>query len=223
MPEGLERRIMEELILSHGSYLAIVFLLVMTGAGLPLPEEVVIVAAGVASSPSVGRLDPILAMSACLAGAIVGDCVMYGIGRGLGRTYVRQHRWFAWIHAGREERMERIVHQHGLKVFFLARFLVGVRAPLYLAMGVLRLDFRRFLVCDATCGTLVVGVFFLLSFFFGGWVGALIRGSQFAITGVALVVAVLAAAYALIWKKCRQQLRLDESLPGETHNASNAP
>ena len=34
----------------------------------------------------------------------------------------------------------------------------------YLAMGVLRVDFRRFMLCDAGCGALVVSVFFLLSY-----------------------------------------------------------
>jgi membrane protein DedA with SNARE-associated domain len=200
---------MEEFIHRHGSYLAIFFLLALTGAGLPIPEEIVIVAAGVSSSPSVGRLDPRLALTACLAGALVGDCVMYGIGRGLGRTYIRHHRWFTWFfHADCEKRMEKIVQRHGLKVFLLARFLVGVRSPLYLTMGILRIDFRRFLLCDASCGALVVTVFFLLSYFFGGWIGVLIRESQFAATGIALTALALSGAYYLIWKKCRQRLNL---------------
>jgi membrane protein DedA with SNARE-associated domain len=202
---------MHDILLTQGSYLAIVFVLALTGAGLPIPEELVIVSAGVSSSPSVGRLDPGFALLACLAGALIGDCIMYGIGRGLGRTRLRRHRWFTrLIHADREERMERVVQRHGLKVFLLARFLVGVRAPVYLAMGILRVDFRRFLLCDATCGMLVVSVFFFLSYFFGGWVGILIRDSQFAATGIVLIAAVFAAAYYIIWKKCWQRLHLDE-------------
>jgi len=207
---------MDDYILSHGSYLAIVLLLVLTGAGLPVPEELVIVAAGVLSSPSIGRLDPVLAVLACLAGILLGDCVMYWIGRGLGRTYVRQHRWFVWIvHGDREVRMEQMVQQHGLKVFLLARFLVGIRSPLYLAMGILRVDFRRFLLCDAACGTVVVGVFFVLSYYCGGWIGELIRGSQVAVTGIVLIVAAVAVPYYLVWKKCEAQLRLDQPTTGE--------
>ncbi len=202
---------MDDYILSHGSYVAIFLLLVLTGVGLPLPEEIVIVAAGVLSSPAIGRLDPLMAVCACLAGALVGDGVMYGIGRGLGRTFLRRHRWFtSLVHAECEERMEKIVQRHGLKVFFLSRFLVGIRSPIYLAMGILRIDFRRFLLYDAMCRSLVVGVFFLLSYFCGGWIGVLIRDSQYATTGIALTAAVLAGAYYLIWKRCRHGLHLDE-------------
>ena len=212
---------MEEFILTHGSYLAIVLLLVLTGAGLPVPEEIVIVAAGVLSSPTVSRLDPRFAVVACLAGVLIGDCTMYWIGRGLGRAYLRQHRWFAWIaHGDREERLEELIHQHGFKVFLIARFLVGVRSPLYLAMGIMRLDFRRFLLCDAACGALVVGVFFLLAYFCGGWVEDRIRSSQWAATGIALVVAAISAGYYIVWKKCRHQLRLDDRAPGKSGNDS---
>jgi membrane protein DedA with SNARE-associated domain len=210
---------MEDFILTHGSYLAIVLLLVLTGVGLPVPEEIVIVAAGVLSSPTVSRLDPRLAASACLAGVLAGDCVMYWLGRVLGRTYLRQHRWFAWIaHGNREERMEEIIQQHGLKVFLIARFLVGIRAPLYLAMGILRVDFRRFLLCDGACGAVVVGVFFVLSYFCGGWIGDLIRNSQWAATVIILVAAGAAAAYYVIWRRCRLELHLDQPLPKDNRN-----
>ncbi|MHC4878336.1 MAG: DedA family protein [Planctomycetota bacterium] len=215
---------MEEFILTHGSYLAILLLLALTGAGLPVPEEVIIVAAGVLSSPSVGELDPMLALVACLAGALVGDCVMYAIGRGLGGSFIARHRWFARVlHAEREEQMESIVNEHGLKVFLLARFMVGVRSPIYLAMGILRVDFRRFLLCDAACAALVVSVFFMLSYFCGGWIGRAIHESQLAVTGFVLVLLVFGALYYLVWKKCRQQLHLDESDKESTADVSVAP
>jgi membrane protein DedA with SNARE-associated domain len=160
-------------------------------------------------------------VSACLAGVLIGDCAMYWIGRGLGRKYLRQHHWFTWIvHGNREERLEEIVQQHGLKVFLIARFLVGIRSPLYLAMGILRVDFRRFLLCDAACGAFVVAVFFFLSFYCGGWVGERIRSSQWAATALAMIVAAVAGGYYIIWRKCRRQLRLDQPLPGATRDDS---
>ena len=128
---------MEEYILAHGSYVAIVLILALSGVGLPLPEEVTIVAAGVLSSPAVGKLEPTLAFIACLAGALLGDSLMYGVGRYLGKAYLRKHRWFSkLLHAERERQMETLLQRNGLKVFLLARFLVGVRSPIYLAAGI---------------------------------------------------------------------------------------
>ena len=53
------------------SYLGIVIFLTLTGIGLPIPEEVAIVAAGVASKA--GALAWYKALAACLVGALLGD------------------------------------------------------------------------------------------------------------------------------------------------------
>lgn len=206
---------MQDFILTHGSYLAIIAILTLTGAGLPVPEEVPTVAAGVLSSAAVGKLDPMLAFLACLVGALLGDCLMYGIGRVLGTTFLRSHPLFARImHEEREQQMEDLLRNHGLKVFLIARFLVGVRSPIYLAAGVMRVEFRKFLAIDAICATVVVGTFFWLSHFFGSWVGPLLHESQLAATIVVLVILVLVAVYYFAWKKYSSYWRLDEPSTG---------
>lgn len=206
---------MQEFILTHGSYLAIIAILTLAGAGLPLPEEIPIVAAGVLSSAAVGKLNPALAFLACLVGALLGDCVMYGIGSFLGTNYMRSHPLFARVmHEEREKQMEDLIRNHGLKVFLLARFLVGVRSPIYLAAGVMRVEFRKFLLADAICATVVVGSFFWLSHYFGAWVGPLFRESQLAATGVFLLVVVLGGVYYFAWKSYSRQLRLGEAATG---------
>src|SRR5262245_16433896 len=126
--------------LDHVSYLGIILILVLTGSGLPIPEEVPIIAAGVASS--LGKLDPRWAFAACLIGAILGDSVLYGIGYTFGRSLITRHPRFAHLlHAEREAKIEQMIRRHGLKVFFLSRFMVGIRAPVYLAAGTLRMPF----------------------------------------------------------------------------------
>jgi len=202
---------MEEYILNHGSYLAIILLLAGTGAGLPLPEEVIVVAAGVLSSPSVNSLDPLTALLACLVGTIVGDCIMYGIGRGLGQRFLRRSAWFQRVMSQkREERIVGLVQRHGFKMFVLARFLVGMRSPIYLSMGIMRITFLRFVVRDAIAAAIAVSVFFCLSYSFGGWIGPRIRQSQQAVTAGVLVIAALVGLYCLILKKLKRRMQLDE-------------
>jgi hypothetical protein len=60
-----------------------------------------------------------------------------------------------------EERMKEIIKLLGLTEFLIDRFLVGIVAPLYLAMGILCVDFRRFPLRNGVCGALVAGVFFV--------------------------------------------------------------
>ncbi|KZS65271.1 MAG: DedA family protein [Mycobacterium pseudokansasii] len=195
---------METFILSHHSYL---LLPLLTATGIPVPEEVVTVAAGALSSPSIGRLEPGLAIFACLAGVLVGDCALYWIGRSLGQTHLGRYRWFArLVDSDRTAHVVRILQQHGVKVFLLVRFVFGMRTPLYLAIGALKMDFRRFLVCDLVGGTLAVGTFFLLSYLGAGWISGLIHRSEWAATAMLLVTAVTAGLYYGVWKRWRVQL-----------------
>jgi membrane protein DedA with SNARE-associated domain len=221
---------MTDFLLSHGPYLAylgIVFFMTSTGAGFPLPEEVFIIAAGVASAH--GALDPWVALAACLVGALAGDCVMYWIGYHFGRRVVREHHWWTrFVKPHRESQMEEMIHKHGLKVFFLARFLVGIRSPVYLTAGILHIGFRRFLLIDLFCATTVIGTFFGLSYFltlqFGETIGeavySWIRGAEILVTVVVVLVLVGVGIYW--WRRHRHKAASDESRPTENPSIESA-
>jgi membrane protein DedA with SNARE-associated domain len=186
----------------HISYLGIILVLVLTGSGLPLPEEVPIIAAGVASS--VGTLDPWWAFLSCLVGALLGDAVLYTIGYHFGHSLVTRHPRFAHLlHAEYEAKIEDMIRRHGLKVFFLARFMVGIRAPVYFTAGVLRMSFRRFMLIDAFCATCVVGLFFGLSYAYGEQVTGWIRDSEIGLTVLVAVVAV-SVLCVFLWRRYRR-------------------
>ncbi len=192
---------MLDLLLSSGSYLAIVFVLVVTGAGIPIPEEVPVVAGGVLAAS--GSLEPIPAFLCCVFGAIAGDCVMYWIGYHFGQGVLRDHRWWArLVTPEREASIERQFRRHGLKVFFVARFLVGLRTPVYLTAGILRVSFRRFFFIDLLCATCVVGTFFWLSYAFGQSIAHQIREVGVFMTLIAVVAT--ACVIFFLWRRRRR-------------------
>ncbi len=194
---------MADFFLSHGSYLGLFAFMVLTGAGLPLPEEVAIVAAGVLCSHD--QLNPWLAFPALLAGGLIGDCLMYYIGFHFGRSVVREHRWWAhFVTPEREARMEVLLHEHGLKVLFLARFMVGLRSPIYLSAGILRLPFRRFVLFDLLCATTVIGLFFGLSYFFGKTITDWIRHAEILLTVTVVLVVLVVGIF--FWRRHRRKL-----------------
>ena len=169
---------MNDYFLAH-TYIAITVLMILTGAGLPLPEEVFIVTAGVLSATPDANVNPFIALGCCLFGALVGDCVMYWIGYHFGRGVLRDRRWFSrWVTPEREEHIEEMFHLHGLKVFFVARFLVGLRTPVYLTAGILRLSFKKFVLIDLVCAAAVVSSFFGLAYYFGANISKWIRRGE---------------------------------------------
>ncbi len=211
---------MADLLLTHVSYLTIFIVLVLTGSGLPIPEEFPIILAGVLSAPPNPKLDPWLAFMWCLLGAIVGDCVMYVIGYHFGRPVLREHPWFArFITPEREIQIEQKFRQHGLKVFFVARFLVGIRSPVYLTAGILRVSFRRFLMIDLFCAAMVVGTFFWLAYLFGETIAKWVKGAEVGLT-VAVVVAV-AIVVIYMWHRHKRKSALAGADPGGNPDSPN--
>jgi membrane protein DedA with SNARE-associated domain len=193
---------MLDFLVHDWSYLGIIIFLILTGCGLPIPEEVPIVLAGVLSAKD-GGLDPWLAYAACLVGAILGDAVMYSIGYHWGHGLLKTHPKFArFLHAEREKRFEQAIQNHGLKVLLVARFMVGVRGPVYLAAGVVRIPFRRFLLMDLLAATLVVSLFFGLAYAFGEAITRSIRDFELTLTLVVAAI-LLVVAGVIYWRRRR--------------------
>jgi membrane protein DedA with SNARE-associated domain len=192
----------------RGSYLGIVLFLTLTGIGLPVPEEVPIVAAGVASRT--GGLHWYYALPACLLGALLGDSLMYAIGRFFGEKVLKAHPWWSgFLTAERERTIEDLIKKHGIKAFFVARFLVGLRSPFYLTAGILKVKYRWFLFADFICATVVISGFFGLSYAFGDRISALIQSAERGLTMAAIAVSALAVA-AFFWFRKRRMRMLDQ-------------
>ena len=192
---------MEDFLL-HSSYFGIFLVLVLTGCGLPLPEEVPIVVAGVLAAD--GSLEWELALATCLLGAVAGDCVMYYIGHHFGRSWLREHPFLArHLTPERERQIEEKIRKHGLKVFFLARFMLGVRAPMYITCGIMRVPFRRFLLADAISASVVVSLFFWLSYYIGEGVLKWIKQGERAITIIVAIVVIVVVI--VMYRKYRRR------------------
>jgi membrane protein DedA with SNARE-associated domain len=188
--------------LHPASYLGIVFFLFLTGMGLPVPEEVPVILAGVLAAN--GTLEPWLALASCVFGALVSDCILYAVGRHFGRGLIQRHPWWIrFVTPQREAQVEEMFRRHGLKVFFLARFLVLLRSPLLLVAGIMRVSFTRFFLIDMFSATMVVGSVFGLSYFYGEVIYRWIRTTEVLVTVVALVLIAVLAVY--LWRRHRHR------------------
>ncbi len=196
--------------MSRWGYLGIVVFLVLTGCGLPIPEEVPIVAAGWWASPQQGRLDPWLGLVSCFVGAIVGDIVMYGIGRRFGRRLLQKRAFFAhFLSPEKEQHIEEMFRHHGLKLLFVSRFLIGIRSTVYLTAGILKVPFRRFVLVDMFCAGVMISVFYGLAYFFSNHVLTWIRQAEWAAT---IVIAAVAAGALVAYRVYRRRRAAEKKL-----------
>jgi membrane protein DedA with SNARE-associated domain len=195
-------------LLGYG-YAGIIVFLILTGCGLPIPEEAAIIAAGALSAPPNPRLDWRLALLSCIVGAVVGDSVMYWIGRHFGAAILHKHPlWLRMVTPEREQWTESLLKKHGVKVILLTRFMVGLRLPIYLSAGLLKVPYLRFLITDTICALFVVTLFFGLTYFYGGPILAWLKDAERGLT-VAVVATVCVAAIYWYRRHARKAARKD--------------
>jgi len=192
----------------HLGHLGIVLFLALCGIGIPIPEEGPLVLAGVLSSQ--GVLEPWFAFACCLIGALLGDSIMYAIGRRFGHAWLTKHPSVArFINAEKEEKFEHAVRRHGFKMLLLTRFLVGVRGPVYYAAGAAKVPYARFLLWDLIGATTVVSLVFWLSYRFGHGIAKAVRDAEEVATALVLI-GVIGAGLYFIYKK--QTAKVAEAL-----------
>ena len=132
---------MTENLVSHLGYIGFFLVLVLGGVGLPVPEEVPVILAGVLSRQE--TLWTPLAFLACLSGVIVGDFVVYALGYFYGQKVLKFRITRKFLTAARETQIKGYFHRHGIKILILGRFAVGFRTAAYLTAGILKLPALR--------------------------------------------------------------------------------
>jgi len=148
----------------HFTYVGIFSVLLAASLGVPVPEEAPVVVAGVLSSQHVVRWW--IALPVCLAGALSGDVVLYWIGHHWGERILGWAPVRRVLSPAREEALKAGYRQHGVKILFTARHVMGLRAAAFLTAGISDVGFGKFLAADAVAAALGVPFSFGLAYLF---------------------------------------------------------
>ena len=128
--------------IEHFTYAGLFIILLLCGLGMPLPEDVALLAGGYMVHRGITRYPITLAVA--LVGVVAGDNSLFFIGRRFGTGIVK---YFGVARPGRQLQIERIqafMRRHGHRAIFYARFLAGLRALIYLSAGSLACVLRNF-------------------------------------------------------------------------------
>jgi pimeloyl-ACP methyl ester carboxylesterase/membrane protein DedA with SNARE-associated domain len=124
--------------------LALLTLLGLIALATLVSEDITCIATGLLVSQ--GRLGLIAGSAACGAGILIGDLLIYGAGRYLGRPWLGR-RPLKWIISPRAlARSSDWFARRGPAVIIGSRFLPGTRVATYFAAGLVKSSFWRFLL-----------------------------------------------------------------------------
>jgi len=173
-------------------YATIFGTLLAAGFGFPIPEEIPIVTAGafvghdaqpshfpeamgaVAGSTVVDFLPPreggtvwYIMLPLCILGVVLGDCVLFFAGRLFGPKLLSR----AWIQRRvlppeKRAKIEANFEKRGVMILLAARLTPGIRTPVFIMAGVLRMPISRFLLADALYAIPGVNLLFWLAYWF---------------------------------------------------------
>jgi membrane protein DedA with SNARE-associated domain len=159
--------------IEHFTYLGLFVVLMLCGLGLPIPEDVALLAGGYMVHRGVTRYPITLAVS--LLGVVVGDNSLFFLGRRFGTGWVR---YFGIGRPGRQvqiERIQKFMQRHGHRAIFYARFLAGLRALIYLSAGSFGVRPGVFLVYDVLGALISVPIVVTLGYIFGKQLEMIVR------------------------------------------------
>lgn len=186
------------------AYTVILGLLLVCGLGVPLPEDITLIGAGfLAAAQSISLPGAVIAG---FIGVLAGDTILFFMGRWYGRAVFELPGFRKVFTPERIAMAEKKVLHNSKFICFTARFLPGLRAPIYLTSGIMGVKPSIFLALDGLAALLSVPIWVV-----GGWWFAvnfdIDMGLEYAKKAqfwLVVVVATVIFAY-VAWRKIRRR------------------
>jgi len=199
--------------IEHHGYIALFCLLFFSGLGLPLPEDVPLVAAGVQIAR--GSMTLFIAGPVAWVAMIMGDSALYLLGYLLGYRVVHFPLIGRHLRRDRLNKCEVWFERWGVWAIGIGRLFAGVRSAIVVAAGTMRFNYAKLLAADSMAAIVSGGGFMFLGFWAGrhsGPVRDIIERYKPYFTLGALILAIL--LIPLLWLRNRRRAaarRTDES------------
>ncbi|HAG91094.1 MAG TPA: DedA family protein [Bdellovibrionales bacterium] len=161
---SIGQSIIEFLSQFHGpsAYALVLGLLLICGLGVPIPEDITLIGAGILAA--LGSMSLTGALIAGFLGVMIGDAFMFYLGRFYGRKALTLPLIRNIMTPKRIEKAERRVLRNSKFICFTARFLPGLRSAVFLTSGMLGVRPVIFFALDGFAALISVPVWVV-----GGW------------------------------------------------------
>lgn len=193
------------------SYWAVLFVLLICGMGVPIPEDITLVTGGVVAGLYPEQVNVHLIFLVSLFGVLAGDGMMFLLGRIYGERVLTFKPVAKLLTPQRFEAVQKKFDQYGNWVLFVARFMPGLRSPIFIVAGMSGISYWRFLLADGLAALISVPVWVYLGYYGASnidWLLSIVHKGQM---GIFIVLGLMAAVLGFLWWRNRR--RIAEKLP----------
>lgn len=199
-------------VFTEYGYVAVFAMLLVCGFGVPVPEDVTLVTGGVIAG--LGYADVNTMFLVGMAGVLIGDGMVFTLGRFQGERVMRAPGFRRVLTPERFASAQGAFTKYGHWVMFVARFLPGLRTPVFFTAGMTRrVSFLTWLLMDGVAALISVPIWIYLGYFGArnwDWMFGMLRNFQFGIFGL---LGLGAVALGAVWWRRRQRARCAASRP----------
>lgn len=177
-------------------------LLLLSGVGIPLGEDIIVIPAGLLVGH--GELPLMPTLMAAYFGVVIGDLMWFAVCSKLG-TRLLHMRWFKRVvHPRRMLQVKYQFDQRGAWVIVLARFIPASRTTTITVAGMMHMKFWKFALVTIGCVLITAP----MQLFAGWWIAQSLKvestvESIFRLFGLVMVVVAIVLIYRL-WSRHRR-------------------
>jgi membrane protein DedA with SNARE-associated domain len=173
-------------------YFLLIGILLLCGFGLPIPEDVILITGGYLSYS--GYLDVRVFLPLAMIGVLLGDSIVFMIGRKTGDSILNHRILSQFIKPDHIRKARSIIEKYHERIFFLARFLPGLRSAIFYTGGALKTKFRKFFLYDFLAALLSVPALVIGSYAGGEYIDKVFKVAK-GVQTVMLILSILIAVY----------------------------
>lgn len=185
-------------------YIAVFLVLVACGFGLPIPEDIILIAGGVICGLASQVLSVNIMLAIALLGVLAGDGAMFMLGRIVGPRVKTLPILRSIFTEKIYKKMQDKVHRYGNRILFVSRFLPGLRAPIFITAGISRkVPYWKFLLMDGSAALISVPIWVYAGYYFAHDLDLLIswvKKSEHFVIGAVVVFVLICFIYSRIKK-----------------------
>ena len=145
-------------------YFSVFGMLILCGFGVPIPEDISIIAGGIIAGLGYGNVHVMFLVS--FMGVLIGDLTVYSLGRFFGKRIFSKKFGQKVLNKGWFETILKSFNENGKIVLFSARFMPGLRTPIYLTAGITKIvGFPTFIIIDGFAALISVPIWNYLGYY----------------------------------------------------------
>lgn len=187
-------------------YLAVFIVLLACGMGVPIPEDITLVTGGVIAG--LGKANVHIMVAVGMAGVLIGDGIMFAAGRMFGHRILKFRPIARVMTPKRYAQVQEKFDRYGNGVLFVARFLPGLRTPIYISAGISRkISYLRFFMMDGLAAAISVPIWIYLGAYGAENIDWLMEKVHQFQTGVIILMLIGAAVILFFWYRRRIRIR----------------